>query len=35
VVMGASVVRRILEGGPEAAGDYVAQVRAALDAESA
>jgi tryptophan synthase alpha chain len=31
VVMGASVVRRILESGPDAAGDYVAEVRAALD----
>lgn len=31
VVMGASVVRRILEGGPDAAGEYVAEVRAALD----
>lgn len=32
VVMGASVVRRLMEAGPEAVGDYVAQVRAALDA---
>ena len=32
VVMGASVVRRILEHGPDAAGEYVAEVRAALDA---
>ena len=32
VVMGASVVRRILESGPDAAGEYVAEVRAALDA---
>lgn len=32
VVMGASVVRRILESGADAAGEYVAEVRAALDA---
>lgn len=32
VVMGASVMRRLLEHGPEAVGDYVAEVRAALDA---
>ena len=31
VVMGASVVRRVLEGGAEAAGDFVAEVRAAID----
>lgn len=31
VVMGAAVVRRILEGGPDAAGDFVAEVRRALD----
>lgn len=31
VVQGASVVRRLLEFGPEAVGEYVAQVRAALD----
>lgn len=32
VVMGASVIRRILDGGADAAGDYIAEVRAALDA---
>jgi tryptophan synthase alpha chain len=31
VVQGASVVRRLMEGGPEAVGEYVADVRAALD----
>jgi tryptophan synthase alpha chain len=31
VVLGASVVRRLLDGGPEAAGDYIAEVRAAID----
>src|SRR4051794_26660543 len=31
VVQGASVVRRFLEGGPDAVGDYVAEVRAAID----
>jgi tryptophan synthase alpha chain len=31
VIQGASVVRRLLEGGPEAVGEYVAEVRAALD----
>lgn len=31
VVQGASVVRRLMEGGPDAVGDYVAEVRAALD----
>ena len=31
VVQGASVVRRLLDGGPEAVGAYVAEVRAALD----
>ena len=30
VVMGASVVRRLLEGGADAVGDYVAEVRQAL-----
>ena len=28
---GASVVRRLLERGPDAVGDYVAEVRAAID----
>ncbi len=32
VIMGASVVRRLMERGPEAVGAYVAEVRAALDA---
>ncbi len=32
VVMGASVIRRLLEDGPDAAGDYIAEVRAAIDA---
>jgi tryptophan synthase alpha chain len=32
VVQGASVVRRMMEGGPDAVGDYVAEVRAAIDA---
>ncbi|MFT3855404.1 MAG: tryptophan synthase subunit alpha [Ilumatobacteraceae bacterium] len=31
VVQGASVVRRLLEGGADAVGDYVAEVRAAID----
>ena len=30
VIQGASVVRRLMDGGPEAVGDYVAEVRAAL-----
>jgi tryptophan synthase alpha chain len=32
VVQGASVVRRLIEDGPDAVGDYVAEVRAAIDA---
>ena len=32
VVMGASVVRRLIEHGADAVGEYVAEVRAALDA---
>ena len=32
VVQGASVVRRLMEGGPDAVGAYVADVRAAVDA---
>ena len=32
VVQGASVMRRMLDGGPDAVGEYVAEVRAALDA---
>jgi tryptophan synthase alpha chain len=31
VIMGAAVVRRLLDGGPDAVGDYIAEVRAALD----
>ena len=32
VVQGASVVRRLMEHGPDAVGAYVAEVRAAIDA---
>lgn len=32
VVMGASIVRRMLEGGADAVGEYVAEVRTAIDA---
>ncbi len=32
VIQGASVVRRLMEGGPDAVGEYVAEVRAAIDA---
>ena len=32
VVQGASVVRRLMESGPDAVGAYVAEVRAAIDA---
>lgn len=32
VVMGASVIRRMLDGGADAAGDYIAEVRATIDA---
>jgi tryptophan synthase alpha chain len=31
VIMGASVIRRLLDDGPDAAGDYIAEVRAAID----
>lgn len=31
VIQGASVVRRLMDGGPDAVGDYVAEVRAAID----
>jgi tryptophan synthase alpha chain len=31
VVQGASVVRRLLEEGPDAVGRYVAEVRSAID----
>jgi tryptophan synthase alpha chain len=34
VIQGASVVRRLIDGGPDAVGAYVAEVRAALDAVS-
>jgi tryptophan synthase alpha chain len=30
-VQGASVVRRLMESGPDAVGAYVAEVRAAID----
>ena len=33
VVQGASVVRRLLEAGADAVGEYVAEVRAAIDAD--
>jgi tryptophan synthase alpha chain len=33
VIQGASVVRRLMEGGPDAVGQYVAEVRAAIDEE--
>jgi tryptophan synthase alpha chain len=32
VIQGASVVRRLMESGPDAVGAYVAEVRAAIDA---
>jgi tryptophan synthase alpha chain len=32
VIMGASVIRRLIDDGPDAAGEYIAQVRAAIDA---
>jgi len=31
VVQGASMVRRLMDSGPDAVGDYVAEVRAAID----
>jgi tryptophan synthase alpha chain len=31
VIQGASVVRRLMEEGPDAVGAYVAEVRAAID----
>lgn len=31
VIQGASVVRRLMESGPDSVGDYVAEVRAAID----
>jgi tryptophan synthase alpha chain len=33
VIMGASVVRRLMEGGPDAVGAYISEVRQALDSE--
>lgn len=33
VIQGASVVRRLMESGPDAVGTYVAEVRAAIDAD--
>jgi len=32
VIQGASVVRRLIDAGPDAVGTYVAEVRAAIDA---
>lgn len=32
VIQGASVVRRLMESGPDAVGEYVAEVRASIDA---
>ena len=34
IVQGASVVRRLMEGGPDAVGAYVAEVREAIDSAS-
>ena len=31
VIQGASVVRRLMEHGPDAVGEYVAEVRSAID----
>lgn len=33
VIQGASVVRRLMDGGADSVGDYVAEVRAAIDAD--
>ncbi len=33
VIQGASVMRRLMESGPDAVGAYVAEVRAAIDAD--
>ena len=33
VIQGASMVRRLIESGPDAVGDYVAEVRATIDAD--
>ncbi len=32
VAQGASIMRRLMDDGPDAVGDYVAEVRAAIDA---
>jgi tryptophan synthase alpha chain len=32
VVQGASVVRRLMQGGPDLVGEYIAEVRTAIDA---
>jgi tryptophan synthase alpha chain len=34
VIQGASVVRRLMEGGPDAVAEYIAEVRSAIDAAS-
>jgi len=34
VIQGASMMRRMMESGPDAVGDYVAEVRAAIDTVS-
>ena len=34
MIQGASVVRRLLDDGPDAVGSYVAEVRLALDSQS-
>ncbi|MEN9648989.1 MAG: tryptophan synthase alpha chain, partial [Actinomycetota bacterium] len=34
VIQGASVVRRLLDDGPDAVGSYVAEVRLAIDSQS-
>ena len=31
VIQGASVVRRLMESGPDAVGEYITEVRAAID----
>ena len=33
VIQGASVVRRLLDEGPDAVGNYVAEVRSAIDSQ--
>jgi len=34
VIQGASVVRRLMEGGPDAVAEYITEVRAAIDSSS-